>query len=515
MASTREDRVMSLTASRRAVLTGAAALPFLRMPGARAETPGTLTFGLSSYPPNISPWANTGTAAATIKLMIYRGLVGFAPDGSLRAELAESWAPEGSLAWVFKLRDAKFQNGEKVTSADVKWTIEQVAGEKSTAYLRSQMQSIDKIETPDDKTVRLVMKEPAATLPLWFANFHMPIISRVSDPKTPVGAGPFVIKAQERGVSIDLEASPSYYKPGLPRLKAIRAVAYADENLRVAALQAGDVDLIEYVPWQSMETIGKDNKLTLDAVDGPYMYLVFNATKPPFDDARVRKAVAHAIKREEIVKAAFFGRGSALAHLPIPQASEFFNPEHENDWKYDPALAKKLLADTGHPDGFACSFLSTAQYGMHKDSAEVVQQNIAAIGIKAELNLPDWATRVTIGNKGQYDMAMMGDAADSNDPDGVAKAIDGSLSPSYSRSFGLKTDKITALIKAGRGEFDLSKRKAIYKELETQVREEAPIVGLAWRSQGYAMQKRVSGFKNLPGALTFYSGTTFEDATVG
>jgi peptide/nickel transport system substrate-binding protein len=416
---------------------------------------------------------------------------------------------------VFKLRDAKFQNGEKVTSADVKWTIEQVTSEKSTAYLRSQMQSIDKVETPDDNTVRLVMKEPAATLPLSFANFHMPIISRVSDPKTPVGAGPFVIKAQERGVSIDLEASPSYYKPGLPKLKAIRAVAYADENLRVAALQAGDVDLIEYVPWQSMEAIGKDSKLVLDAVDGPYMYLVFNATKPPFDDARVRRAVAHAIKREEIVKAAFFGRGSALAHLPIPKASEFFNPEHENDWKYDPELARKLLAEAGHPDGFACSFLSTAQYGMHKDSAEVVQQNIAAIGIKAELNLPDWATRVTIGNKGQYDMAMMGDAADSNDPDGVAKAIDGSLSPSYSRSFGLKTDKITALIKAGRAEFDLGKRKAIYQELETVVGEETPIVGLAWRSQGYALQKRVSGFKNLPGALTFYSGTTFEDVTVG
>ena len=145
----------------------------------------------------------------------------------------------------------------------------------------------------------------------------------------------------------------------------------------------------------------------------------------------------------------------------------------------------------------------------------LVQQNVAAIGIKAELNLPDWATRVTIGNKGQYDMGVMGDAADSNDPDGIAKAIDGSLSPSYSRSFGLKTEKITALLKAGRAEFDAAKRKAIYKEMEALAIAEAPMVGLAWRSQGYAMQKRVSGFKNLPGALSFYSGTTFEDVSVG
>ena len=506
---------MSVNLSRRAVLAGAAALPFLRVAGARAATPGVLTFGLSSYPPNILPWANTGTAAATIKLMIYRGLTGFAPDGSLRAELAESWAAEGTKAWVFKLRDAVFQNGEKVTSADVKWTVEQVAGEKSTAYLRGQMQDVERIETPDDKTVRFIMKEPAATLPLMLANFHMPIISRNSDAKSPVGAGPFMIKAQERGVSIELEPFTKYYKPGLPKLKAIRAIAYADENLRVAALQAGDVDLIEYVPWQSMEAIGKDAKLNLDAVDGPYMYLVFNATKPPFNDARVRKAIAHAIKRDEIVKAAFFGRGSGLAHLPIPKASEFFNPELENGWNYDLALAKKLLAEAGHPNGFACSLLSTAQYGMHKDTAEVVQQNVAAIGIKAELNLPDWATRVSIGNRGQYDMAVMGDAADSNDPDGIAKAIDGSLTPSYSRSAGLKTEKITALLKAGRAEFDTTKRKAIYKEMEALAIQEAPMVGLAWRSQGYAMQKRVAGFKNLPGALSFYSGSTFEDVSVG
>ena len=79
----------------------------------------------------------------------------------------------------------------------------------------------------------------------------------------------------------------------------------------------------------------------------------------------------------------------------------------------------------------------------------------------------------------------------------------------------MKTAKLTELLKAGRAEFDTAKRKAIYKELEALAIEEVPLVGLAWRAQGYAMQKRVSGFNNLPGALTFSSGTTLEDATVG
>jgi peptide/nickel transport system substrate-binding protein len=506
---------MPPTVSRRMVVAGAAALPMLRIAGATARTPGILTFGLSSYPPSLAPWANTGTAAGTVKLMVHRGLLSYDRNGALRGELADKWARDGNAGWVFTLREAAFHNGEKVTSADVKWTLEQVMAEKSTAYFRAEMQGIDKIETPDDRTVRIVMKQPTATLLQWLASYHLPIISRRSEAAQPIGAGPFVLKTQERGVSLEVEAFANYYRSGLPKLKGIRAIAYADENLRVAALQAGDVDLIEYVPWQSMEAISKDPKLKLDATDGPFMYLLFNGTKPPFNDARVRNAVAHAISREDIVKAAFFGRGSPLAHLPITDSSEFFNPELKDAWKYDLALAKKLLADAGHPDGFSCSFLSTAQYGMHKDSAEVVQQHLAAIGIKADLNLPDWATRVTLGNRGQYDIAMGGTAADNNDPDGLANLIDGSLSPSYIRSFGVRVAKIEELLRVGRAEFDAVKRKAIYRELETLAIAEAPIVGLAWRSQGYAMQKDVTGFKNLPGALTFSSGLTLEEASAG
>lgn len=509
---------MAITANRRAVLAGAAAaglLPFLRVPGARAQTPGVLRFGLSSYPPNIQPWANSGTAAATIKLMIYRGLVSYGTDGQLHPELAESWSRENDTTWVFKLRDAKFQNGEKVTAADVKWSLEQVASEKSTAHLRTEIRGIERIETPDDKTVRLVTKVPVVTLPNWMASYHMPIISRESSAREFIGAGPFVVKAQERGTSLDLEAFPGYYKPGLPKLKGIRVVAYADENLRVAALQSGDVDLIEYVPWQSMAAIGDNPQLKLDAVDGPFMYIVFNGSKAPFDDARVRKAVAHAIRREDLVKAAFFGRGSPMAHLPIAESSAYYNPEFKDGWNYDPALAKRLLAEAGHPNGFSCNMLSTAQYGMHKDSAEVVQQHLAAIGIQVTLNLPDWATRIAIGNRGQYDMAMMGTAADSNDPDGLANILDGSLATAYIRSYGLKTPRISELFAAGRAEFDDKKRHAVYRELEKVAIEEAPIVGLTWRSQGYAMRKQVTGFENLPGALTFYSGLTFETAALG
>lgn len=508
---------MGPTVSRRAALAGTAAtamLPFLRAPRARAATPGMLTFALSSFPPTIQPWANSGTAAATVKLMIYRGLTSYGPDGALRGELAESWSRLGSEGWEFKLRDARFQNGEPVTAADVQWTIEQIAAERSTAYFRAEMQGVARVEAPDVRTVRIFTRQPVATLPIWMASYHMPIISRNSPRGSSIGAGPFILKRQERGVSLELEPFTGYHRPGLPKLRGIRAVAYADENLRVAALRAGDVDLIEYVPWQAMDAIAADNALKLETVDGAFMFLLFNGSRPPFNDARVRKAVAHAIKRDELVRAAFFGRGSPLMQLPIPATSPFYNREFQDGWRYDADLAKRLLAEAGHPNGFSCSLLSTAQYGMHKDTAEVVQQHLAAIGIRAELNLPDWATRVTAGNRGQYDIAVQGTAADSNDPDGIANFIDGSLAPSYVRSHGLKIDRITELLAAGRAELDEGKRREIYREMERVAIEQVPLVGLTWRSQGYAMRRQVTGFRNLPGALTFYSGLTFETTEV-
>lgn len=504
-----------MTVSRRAAMIGAASLPAMSLAARAASAPGTLTFGLSSYPPNLQPWSNAGTAQATVKLMMFRGLLSYAPDGSLRDELAESWGRDGETAWVFRLRDAVFHNGKPVTSADVKWTVEQVAAERSTAYLRAEFQRVERIETPDPRTVRFVMRAPTVTLPLLLANYHMPIIAAGSPADAPVGAGPFVLTAQERGVSVEFAAFNRFYRPGLPLLKSVRFAAYADENLRVAALQAGDVDVIEYVPWQSMQSIESDPALRLDSTFGPFMNLVFNGRTGPFADARLRAAVGFAIKRDEIVKAAFFGRGKPMPGLPIPEDSQFYDAARANHWAYDPDRARALLKAAGKPDGFPCALLSTAQYGMHKDTAEIVQQNLAAVGIQVELKLPDWATRVSLGNRGQYEFAVMGTAAESNDPDGLTPCLDTTLAPSYVRSFGLEAPAIHDLLNRGRAEFDPERRRAIYAEMEMAALEQAPFVGLAWRSQAYAMRQAVKGFANLPGPLSFYSGTTLEQTSNG
>lgn len=501
--------------SRRALLAGGAALPLARLP-AFAASSKILRFGLSSFPPTLQPWTHTGTAALTVKLLLFRGLTGFGPDGEVRPELAESWAQEGATGWRFKLRPATFHTGAPVTSADVKWSIEQIAADNSTAFLKNEFKGVDRIETPDAQTVLFVMKQPTATLPIWLASPHAPVIAKGSTDNGAlgVGAGPFTLKAQERGVSIEVAAFDKYYKQGMPRLGGVKLVAYADENLRVAALEAGDLDMIEYVPWQHMAAIEKNPRLKLESADGPFMGLNFNGEVGPFKDVRLRHAVAHAIRREEIVDAAFFGRGRPLMGIPIPSTSPYFDEARSKTWGYDPDRAKKLMAEAGVAKGFNCTLLSTAQYGMHKSTAEVVQAHLSEIGINVTLNLPDWATRVNLGGKGQYEFCVQGTTADNNDPDGLAPILDGELPANIARSFGIRTPEMHELFAKGRAEFDPAKRKAIYAEMEKFALQQAPLVGLAWRAQGYGMGKAVKGFTSMPGGTNFFSAYTLDETAM-
>jgi peptide/nickel transport system substrate-binding protein len=127
------------------------------------------------------------------------------------------------------------------------------------------------------------------------------------------------------------------------------------------------------------------------------------------------------------------------------------------------------------------------------------------------LALPDWPTRVALGNRGQYEFAVNGTTSDGNDPDGLAPLLDSSLGLSMARSCNLSIPKLDALFAAGRSEFDPAKRRAIYLDLQRIATDEVPAAFLAWRSQGYAMTREVTGFTNMPGALTFFSGATLEE----
>lgn len=507
--------------SRRAFLMGAGAIgtsllaPGISLKPARAAAPGVITYALSAYPPNLRPLEYSGQAQQTVRALLFRGLLSFDDKGGVQPELAESWELTDPRTYVFKLREnATFANGEPVTAEDVKVSFDAIRDEKSTAYNKAAFQVVDTIDVIDPKTVRIVLKAPQQSFAAVLAGQNSMVFfsKQMDDPDAMVGAGPYRLENSEKGVSMTFKARTDFYKPGLPKTETIRFVAYADDSLRVAALNAGDVDIIEYVPWQSMKNLSQTPGIALQSVLGLYMYLVFNLKEGPFTDPRVRRAVAHAIRREDIVQAVFLGYGGVLDGAPIPETSPYFVKDLEHLWPYDPDRAKALLKEAG-AENVEATLLSSSTYGFHKDTAEIVQQHLSAVGMNVKLNLPEWGVRVSLGNEGKYHLAVNGGSGNLGDPDELS-ALFGSGTDSYRRSFGLADATLDDLLKRGKNESGPAKRVQIFADLQRAAGEITPVTTLSYRAQGWAMRDSVKDFTVLPFQMLNQVGMAFDTAYI-
>ncbi len=499
------------------IATASAALVALGGRFAQAQGTEVLRIGLSTYPAHLRPWVNVGYSGHLLCALINRNLVSYDEAGQLVGDLAESWTIDSPNSWHFTLRAAHFSDGSPVTSADVEWTLAQIAADGSGAYMFDALKPITGFEVIDERNFRLLTDTSLATVPALMTYPFLSIIKAESTAgeEQGIGAGPYRIAYAEKGVSIDLEPNTHYFKEGLPPLKGVTITPYIDESARVAALTAGDVDLIDYVPWSAMAAIDANEALDLHKVDaGAFMYLSFNGSGV-FADARLRQAVALGLRRDEFVKSVFFGYGAEMTGLPRSPSSPYYDEAQSKIWGYDPEKAKALLKEAGYENGLEVSLLSTSQYSMHRDTAVLVQAQLAEIGIKVNLTLPDWATKVNMGNKGVGDFGVQGIGLDNLDPDGVTTLIDPSLSPTFLRSRGFEVEGLSALLEAGRSELDEAKRVEIYRQADALVAAATPVAGICYRATGFASSTRVTGLTMLPDQLSPFSSVLFDKLNLG
>lgn len=223
--------------------------------------------------------------------------------------------------------------------------------------------------------------------------------------------------------------------------------------------------------------------------------------------------MALAVRREDVVASAFFGRGEPLRGLPIPKDSDFYDARYAEAWQYDPAQARALLARAGIAPGTSVTLLAPSAFQMQRSTVEVVQRDLAEVGLAVQFNLqPDLGSFIQLATRGQYDMALLGNVADNPDPDGLASLLDGSLPPAFTRSFGMRNDQLSALLAEGRRTIAPAERKRIYAEVQRIAVEEVPVAMLCYRYQAYALRKPIEGFTSLPGQISFYSGINIENA---
>jgi len=483
-----------------------------------AEQPvhgGEITYALSSDPPNLDPHIASGTAARAVKLMVYNSLAQFEASGDMVPDLADSWEiSEDGLEYTYALKSGvTFHDGTPLTAEDVKATIERIQDESVGASRQVELLNINEITVVDDLTITFRLEQPNSALTEYFALPETAIVSRAflesgADLNTEMmGTGPFQLVSREPGVSTVMERFGEYFDGDLPYLDRITFVPYPDENTRVLAIQGGEADVADYIPWRDWEALESDPNLKLASGEySAFMAVQYNVREAPFDDPNVRVALGYAFDRNAIAQAAFFGRASEITGGVIPPTSWAYNQDLEGMVTYDPDRAQQMLADAGYADGFTVTLMSTSQYGMHQSTAEIVQNNLQAIGIDCQLELYDWATVVQRHAAGDYQFRIQGTAGDLPDPDWLTNFF-GSGSP-HEASAGFSDPQLDELLAEGRTTLDQEARKESYLQVEQRLLELAPWNFLVYRQDAEAVKAEIQGYEHLPGLLGYFSGIT-------
>jgi glutathione transport system substrate-binding protein len=509
--------------SMRNIIRLALAAGVLSLTSSIALAGGTLYFGLSGEPSTLDTIIQPGTAGRTVKLALHRGLVNYGSDGKISPELAESYdiSPDAT-EYTFHLRDATFHDGTPVTASDVKASLERILDPKGKAAFRNELSIISSIDTPDPKTVKLTLSKPSVALIDYLALPESVIVpaawlkqNAANPTASPIGAGPFKFKNWTRGREIVVSKYDGYYKKGKPELDEVHYVFYGDENTRVNALKSGDVDIIEYVPAKDAPSLKAGPDTELLSMNGPFMGLQFNTKFEPFSKPEVRQAIAYAVDRSVIINTAFNGLGTPIYGLAIPKGYMGYSDAKTNYFSHDVEKAKELMKKAGYPNGFEARLLASSQYSFHQNTAIALQSELAKIGIKVTLELPDWASRMAKATTGDYDFTVLGSLGEITDADwlsnyyyGGDKLVRTNNSPYFN------DPQINELLDKGRATIDKGEREKIYGAFVDRALELSPLVYFMWREQDYAVRKGVVGFTNMPGFLTFQSGFSIEDTSI-
>src|SRR5436309_2040550 len=333
-------------------------------PAAGADTPtGQMTWAVhvSLAPTWFDPAETSGIITPFMLIYaLHDAMVKPLPGNPMAPCLAESWtvSPDG-LVYEFALRKGvKFHNGDAVTAEDVKFSLERYRG----ASARPLRDRVAAIETPDPARVRIRLKRPWPDFMTFYstatgAGWIVPkkYVEKVGEEgykKSPVGAGPYRFVSFTPGVELVLEAFEPYWRK-TPSVKHLVFKVIPDESTRLAALKRGEVDVVYSIRGELAEELQRTPGLTLKpaVIQAPQWVNLLDQWDPksPWHDRRVRRAANHAVDRKSINEAITLGH-SRLTYSIIPSTFDFY--WQPPSYPYDPAQAKKLLAEAGYPNGF-------------------------------------------------------------------------------------------------------------------------------------------------------------------
>ena len=369
--------------------------------------------GMTLEPNSLDPTTSPAAAIAeVVHYNVFEGLTKIGMDGRVSPLLAESWGidPDGKV-YAFKLRrGVKFHNGETFDAADVRFSFERARAEGSTNKAKKAVfDNISRIDTPDPYTVILVLNQPDGNFLFRMGEATAVILEPKSADTAstkPVGTGPYRVGSWSRGSAITLLKFDGYRQAAQVSLRRVTFRFISDPAAQVAALLAGDIDgMPRFGAPQSLAQFQGDPRFSvaIGGTEGKTLVAINNRRKP-FDDVRVRRAVAAAIDRKAVIDGAMEGFGAPIGSHLVPSDAGYIDLTGMS--AHNPERARALLKEAGVATPLNVTLvLPPPQYA--RKGGEIIAAQLARVGINAKIENVEWAQWLSGAFKGNYDLTVI------------------------------------------------------------------------------------------------------------
>jgi len=490
---------------------------------------GTFVVALLADPGQLNPAITTSGVVHPAAEPLFNGLVSIGEDSKPVGELAQSWKIDrGGARYTFTLRKGvKWHDGRPFTSADVKYTYEDVLLKFHARTRASMADALDGIDAPNATTVVFRFKRPYAPLLQQMDVTEGPILPRHiyqgTDPLTnpansrPVGTGPFRFSSYSAGSQVVLVRNPTYFRAGLPYFDRMVLRVIPDASTRVLALEAGEVDWIPSVPIPASDRARLNRNLALVRTawnpggSNCIMTMSYNLDRPALKDVRTRRGIAFAIDRDQFLSQVLFGEGR-VANAPISTGIPFAHAAGLNIPGFSTTLANQLLdqagwpreGDTrvsrgvsGVPDGTRLA-LDFVQRPADTKYGEIVRQRLAAVGIPVTLrNLEDAVFRPTIFRDRNFDLNVISYCNGTDPQIGVRRMYHSNqIGPvDFTNSSAYRNSEVDALWDQAAQEVDRNRARAVYRRIQEILVDDLPYLWLVETVSTRAHPAVCTGFR--------------------